>query len=173
MNKNKRSILVIVSLIMLMGMFGNIFITYGVDKQTEITTTEYIATISDVEIIDTVRYPYIKIYTNEYANSWVIPSLIVENVKITEKMKKGNQIAVRVENKNVQFINQTNFVEIVSLYQNNEVIFSLEDYNKFKGIGMVGARLGMICCGVICVCIIISYYSTLKKSKSKKQNKAG
>ena len=67
MNKNKRSILVIVSLIMLMGMFGNIFITYGVDKQTEITTTEYIATISDVEIIDTVRYPYVKIYTNEYA----------------------------------------------------------------------------------------------------------
>ena len=169
MKKNRRFIVCGLLLYVCIGMIGIFITSYGADKQTEETTTEYVSTISKIIITGTGENPIVQIYTQEYDHWWSVPESIIQYMGVPDNLKIGDQIIVRVENIDKEVMGEADFIRIVSLSREKEVVFSLEDYNKYTGIGMDDARLGMIICSIISIVVFLNYSKLLKRVKYKRK----
>ena len=168
--KQKRRLIVCGLLLYLcVGMIGIFITSYGADKQTEETTTEYISTISDIIVTGSEENPVFQIYTQEYDHWWSVPESIIQYMGVPDHLKIGDRIIVKVENTDKEVMDEAAFIRILSLRRDKEVIFSLDDYNKYTGIGMDDARLGMLTCAIISFGAFLYYSKLLERIKSKRK----
>lgn len=132
-NKKMRILLVILCLVFSFGATGVWIFMNSIDKQTEENTTEFATTISKVEIIDTVENGYIEIYTNEYNYTLHISSNVSKNIDMNavSDLQKNQTIFFRVENKMLDFLEEIDFCNIVSLRTSEHEIFSVSNYNEY------------------------------------------
>lgn len=93
-----------VSTILFIATIGLIISINKIDKQTENTTTSYIATVIDVDITDTGNGVFAEIYTNEYNTTLYISTNICKNIRMDDvkNLEKGKTIFFRIENMKVK-----------------------------------------------------------------------
>lgn len=116
------------------------------NNQNENNTTELIATIKDVETVDTNKEVYYLIYVEEYGYVLYISTSISRNIDVDliSDLNERDIIYFRVEN---ECLNQEDatIMNIVSLKTNDYVVFSLDDYNQYISAAVIYAvSVGMI-----------------------------
>ena len=116
------------------------------NNQNENNTTELIATIKDVETVDTNQEVYYLIYVEEYGYVLYISTSISRNIDVDliSDLNERDIIYFRVEN---ECLNQEDvtIMNIVSLKTNDYVVFSLDDYNQYISDAVIYAvPVGMI-----------------------------
>ena len=134
MNKPKHIVAVfVVSMFFCVAFVGVVLSMHQIDKQSLNTTTIYTATVADIKITGSDDNFWIEIYTDEYSNYFLISSNITKQIDV-EKINNtmvGQKIFFRIDNKKVYQINKQQFVDILSLNTDSDIIFSLEDYNGY------------------------------------------
>ena len=102
------------------------------NNQNEKNTTELIATIKDVETVDTNKEVYYLIYVEEYGYVLYISTSISRNIDVDliSDLNERDIIYFRVENESLNQEDAT-IMNIVSLKTNEYVVFSLNDYNQY------------------------------------------
>ena len=168
MNKKTTVIILFTSLILFLGVVGILVAMNGVDKQSKKNTSEYSATVSKVEFLDTGENTNIQIFTKEYINSFLVTTNITPFIDIDylKTLESDDKIVFRIENKKENQFNKVAFIDIVSLTVEEKDIFTLDDYNKYMGESAQPTRLaGTVVAGIllsISICCIATIKSIRK-----------
>ncbi len=151
--KNRVVILIVVALFYI-GSFGLIYLIFTADKQNEDNTTAYRATVSDVEIISDQSS---LIYIKEYENALLIPDTIMKQIDVyeLEELKNGQSIHFRIANYAVDYVNEVEFLDIVSLSTDEKDIFTLEEYNSYISVAALPAKVLSLAFNALLLVIII------------------
>lgn len=147
MKKSKiKTIIMIVSLLFFVATIGLIISMSEIDKQTEETTTSYIATVIGVDVINTGENIFAEIHTKEYSTSLHISTNISKSIRMDDvrNLRNGQTIFFRIENIKVPQMNNVEFVNITSLKTDTKDILSLEEYNKCIYHSSYPARIASI-----------------------------
>lgn len=158
--KNRIVILIVVVLFYI-GSFGLIYLVFMSDRQNESNTTSYTATVSSVDIINDQSS---LIYIKEYENALLVMDVIMENIDVSELecLNSGQQIYFRIENYEVDYVNEVEFVEIVSLSTDEKDIFTLDDYNSYMSRAALPAKIASIVFNILLLIIIVLLLRTFR-----------
>lgn len=173
MKKNKTKIIVMfVSTILFIATIGLIISINKIDKQTENTTTSYIATVIDVDITDTGNGVFAEIYTNEYNTTLYISTNICKNIRMDDvkNLEKGETIFFRIENMKVKQMGNVRFVNIISLKTETENIFTLNQYNKSTSNSVFHTRIAGVAMSLFFFFIALFNYLSVRKNKTGSGN---
>ena len=140
---NRLFFLLIVCIVFFAGTIGLIYNVYRASKQSEQNTVLYTATVNTIQITDLGKEVYVKVYLVEYSNALIVATDVTKNIDLTkiENLNSGTKIYFRIESAKQDFINHVEFIDIVSLSTEQEVIFSLEDYNRYMEEGARPVKL--------------------------------
>lgn len=107
------------------------------NNQNEKNTTELIATIKDVQTVDTNKEVYYLIHVEEYRYVLNISTSISRNIDddLIGDLNEGDIIYFRVENEHLNQEDAT-IMNIVSLKTDDYVAFSLDDYNQYISVAV-------------------------------------
>lgn len=168
MNKTKIKIIMIVATLVFVITMGLIVSMHEIDKQTENTTTPYMATVTDVVIVETKK-PFIEIYCKEYNTFLLISTNISSNINLEDikELKNGQTISFRIENKKVGQMDKVEFINIASLKSDTKCIFTLEDYNEYIHNSAYPARLAGIT--IVLLSLVTLVFCLFKIGKTGKQ----
>lgn len=169
MSKSKiKIVIMIVSMFLFVVTIGLIISMSKIDKHTEDTTTLCMATVSDVDIIDTGKRIFAEINIKEYDTSLQISTNISENIEINDikDLKNGQTIVFRIENIKVAQMNEVEFINIVSLGTDTKEIFSLDEYNKYIHKSAYPTRIVGIVMAVLFLFISLFCYLKIKRNAS-------
>ncbi|MBQ8303449.1 MAG: hypothetical protein IJX79_00655 [Clostridia bacterium] len=169
MKKKTIIIILFVSLILLFGVAGISVAMNGLDKQTEKNTTEYSATISKGEFLDTRENKHFQIFTKEYVNSFLVSTNISEHIDIDclKALESDDKIVFRIENEKTNQFNKVAFIDIVSLKVEEKEIFNLDDYNKYMNESAQPTRIAAAVVGVVLLSISTWCIFLLSTKKTK------
>lgn len=169
--QRKHKLLLIITMFVFIIMIGLLISMYQIDSQTPSNTTEYIATVSKLKIVETGKDSYIDVYTDEnkyylYVLPHVCKHINIESLNINE----GDKIIYRVENNKLKQLDKVEFVNIVSLQTEKKEIFSLSDYNTYTNIIAKPPRIVACILAVTCllnIILIISKTNPLNNQERK------
>lgn len=133
MKKKKLIVIMILCQIFFLGMIGNLIVMHFIDKKTEENTTEFEATISEVDIKNEGEDISIKIDTEEYGSLLYISPSISEKIDMNSinNLPKGQTIFFRIEDHMIEQFGEVYFCNIVSLRTTETEIISLTSYNTY------------------------------------------
>ena len=161
--KKKKLIMVLLILCMIsfFGTIGLLISMNSIDKQTEQSTTEFMATVTHVETTYTEKNTYIEVYTEEYGTMLYISTTISRKINIDDitNLQNGQKILFRVENNKLDEFEKAEFVNVVSLKTTEKEIFSLSSYNEYIHESVIPARITGIV--LITVFALVSAYCVL------------
>lgn len=174
--KSRKMIYVILttSMILFLIMTGLLISIHNVDKQSTNTTTEYSATISDLEIDNNKNNPHVKIKTYEFNSYIYISTNVIKNINSSNisNLSKGKLIIFRIQNNKIDQFNKVEFIDIVSLKTKNMVVFSLADYNQYTKEAFKPTRItGLIFSNAFL--LISTFCIIILKKKNKTNSKVG
>ena len=155
--KMKKRKLIVFSLILFLifffGIIGLLISMNSIDKQTEKNTTEFMATVTNVETTDTGKNIYVEIYTEEYGDILHISTSVSKKIDMDDinNLQKGQTIIFRIENNMLDQFEKIGFGNIVSLKTSEKEIFSLISYNKYIHDSAFPARIA----GIVLISIFL------------------
>ena len=128
------------------GTSGVLISMNSIDKQTEKNTTEFMATVTNVETTYTGEKIHIEIYTEEYDDTLHISTNVSKKIDMDDinNLKKGQKILFRIQSNMLEQFKNTGFGNIVSLKTSEKEIFSLISYNKYIHDSALPARIAGI-----------------------------
>lgn len=147
--------------ILLLSFFRN------VDNHTYANTVEFSATVTDAQIVKTNKKSHIKIFINEYCDYILISSNIADRIN-AEKIEdiQINSIAkFRIERKKIMHINNSDFVDVVSLSIDDDVIFSMDDYNKYMKESAITTRIVTVALYIVQNIVILCVFVHQKRKQ--------
>ena len=134
-----------------LGLIGVLITMNSIDKKTEKNTTEFVATITKVDVTNTGKDVYIEIGTKEYESLLYISTSISERIDMDKinNLQKGQTIFFRIEDNMIEQFGKVYFCNIVSLKTSETEIISLNSYNTYFHDAAFPARVaGIIFAGV-------------------------
>lgn len=135
----------------------------------ESDTTQLVATVTEVICDDFENQDNIKIYTEEYNNSFLISSIVTSNIdfdtyKAITMIQKGEKICLKIEKNKDAHINKVDFIDVVSLSTEETEIFSIDDYNEYHHKASLPGKL--MCTLLIISSIILLIIMWIKRQRN-------
>ena len=141
-----------------------------IDKQSNATTTVYVATVSDVKVVDNGKNVFAEIYINEYSNHLYVSTNVAKRIDLDSiRDLNGQIIFFGIENTKVPQMNEVDFVDIVSLKTETKEIFSLEKYNECINKATQPARITALLFASLFFCIALFNLIKIIKIINKKR----
>lgn len=168
----RKRIRIVCGFVFLVIFFLSCFWLFVFDKTispTKDDTVEYTATVSKIEINDTGKDLYIEIYTKEYDNYFLIPTGVSKHIDAEDinRIESGEEITFRVEKNMVKIMEESEFVDIVSLKTNEKNIYTLSEYNQYYSKGFLPGKI--IICIIACAFLCVSGYCFVSFFLNKKR----
>ncbi len=161
-SRKKLTILFVVFFLIFIGMYGIVIMMRPLDKQTLATTSEISATVTNVEITNTVE-TYVRIVTEEYGDALHVSPAVIKKIgadKIISSLQSGEVFTFRVENNKLQRFAELDYAEAVSIKTAEEEILSLDEYNEYVREGLLPPRI--IGITITCISLLMSIYCLLR-----------
>ena len=162
-------ILTFLTLVLFIGSIGLLIFVNAADEYTEDNTVEYAATISQVKPAS--FGDYIEIQTNEHTSLLYISEHISPylNEKQINNLEQNEAIYFRIDSRKNSQLDNVEFVDIVALRTDSEVVFSLSNYNDYihtafqptriAGV-VIAALLFTLFLGGVCLCFKVTRQKT-------------
>jgi hypothetical protein len=171
MSKKLTVTILIFSMLFFLGTVGIMISMTPIDKQTEDTTTDYSATVSNIQITDTGKSTYVAIQTKEYDSALQISTNISDKLNMDDvrRLQEDQKIFFRIENTKAGQMNTAQAVHIVSLQTEQTDIFTLDDYNAYMKQAAYPARIASMIAalGFLAIfCIFLIRYHIGKRKHS-------
>lgn len=150
-----------------LGLIGVLITMNSIDKKTEKNTTEFVATITKVDVANTGKDMYVEIGTKEYESLLHISTSISERIDMDNinSLQKGQTIFFRIEDNMVEQFGKVYFCNIVSLRTTETEIISLGSYNTYIHEAAFPARIaGGILAGIF---LSVFIYCIFKIKRNK------
>ena len=165
-SRRVKIVIMIVSLLFFVILTGVLVSMYEIDKQTEDTTTLYIATIKNIHIAGTMENTYAEIFTNEYDSALRVSTNIASKIDIdsVKELNKGQMIFFRIENFKVEQMDQVEFLDIVSLSTNVKEIYNLDEYNEHIHNAAHPARVTGVVMAVVSLIVALFCCLAIRKT---------
>lgn len=168
MSKKLTVIIMILSMLFFLGTVGIMISMTQIDQQTEDTTTDYSATVSNIQITDTGKSTYVAIQTKEYDSTLQISTNISDKLNMDDvrSLQEGQTIFFRVENTKAGQMNTVQTLNIVSLKTEQTDIFTLDDYNEDMKQAAYPARIAsmIVALGFLAIfCVFLRRYRIGKR----------
>lgn len=163
----KNKIGLIISLIFLVAMIS---VAINMNVQTHLSeknTCELIATVEYISV-PTSQNQIATIYTEDFNCPLYIYGDIFSNLDSDKynSLSKGSTIYFRVNKSLVQNINNIAFCYIVSLRTDENVIFSIDNYNEWQGQSVRNANITAIVFVLILISLCIYFIYQIKRNHS-------
>lgn len=159
--------LLLLSIVLFLGIMSVLIFMAPIDQLTEGNTIELEASITSVEITDTGKNIYVKIYTEEYSDPLYISTAVSKNIDINSvnELQTGQTIIFRIESNMLEQLQGTAFGNIVSLKISDQEVFSLTQYNRYMRAAALPARVTGVVFALILLLIIVCCVLQLKRKK--------
>ena len=141
-----------------------LIVSFEAGNKTEQNTTKQSATVSEV----TIENDYIWIYAEELPCPLLIFRDLCEqsDIKIFEELSAGEVIEFRMKTMGYgETLENSKFVNVVSLTIENVSIITLSDYNTTMNANMIPARIaGLTICIILALLIFIVWLRKRKRA---------
>ena len=126
----------LIIILMLVFLVGTICILLTIDDHSNLTeenTTLVFATVKNVQYSGHAKEKSITITAEEFNGQLIILSHIPDETldAVYQSIHVGDTVNVRVNNSDLQNINNDTIIEIVSILKEKDIIISLADYNLY------------------------------------------
>lgn len=162
----RKSVLLTVSVITLIALIILAVILIKGNK-SEGATTAFSATVKNVVVTETETRVYPKIYINESEACLLINSFVGKQIdlEIVRNLQPGQKIYFRVENYKAEQFDEAKMVDIISLRTDTQVIYSLDDYNRYFDKLVYPRRIAGRILITLNFAVIVLTYLSMKKQR--------
>lgn len=145
--------------------------SHNIDKLTYSNTIEYSATVKEIVKTDTGNKMSVRIYIDNYLSYILISPRLTEKINPVafENIETNDIITFRIEKKKEIHINTAEFLDIVYLATDDNVILSLDDYNRYTKESADNTRIAGIIFILLLNTIAALLFIRAKKQKIKNQ----
>ena len=160
-NKGTTIFVLIVFLFFLAGSFTPLVLSLSRERLTEINTTEFTATIENVEIMKAKNGDYCTVYTEEYGDKLAVHNAeSIIDINAFKNLRTGQPIFFRIENVWIDQIESMPFIPIAALKTVEKEIMTLDSRNKYDEnilleMTKIGTILGAVFLLIVIHCILL------------------
>ena len=144
------------SLLVFIGAVFLLILVNNFEKLSEHNTTEYTATVTNIEMKGSGTGEYGKIYTEEYGELYIYYIRNIVDMDDFNNLQAGQTVFFRIEN---IWLEKMDFIKIVSLKTAEKEMFSLSSYAEYMEHQYFRASIpGII---IIPICLLAAIHFTL------------
>lgn len=120
------------SLLFFIGSVAGLVVANTVEKLSDRNTTQFMATVKNVEIEGSGDDEYGRIHTEEYGDKLIILNIReIIDMNDYNSLHGGQTVFFRIENIWVDLFKEMSFIHIVSLKTSEKEVVSLNNYNEY------------------------------------------
>ena len=162
----RKSVLLTVSVITLIAL-SILAVILVKGNKSKGATTAFSATVKNVVVTETETRVYPKIYINESETCLLIISFVGKQIdlEIVRNLQPGQKIYFRVENYKAGQFDEAKMVDVISLRTDTQVIYSLDDYNRYFDKLVYPRRIAGRILITLNIAVVVLTYLSMKKQK--------
>ena len=156
-------------LLFFFGMIGIFLTIYGIDKVKEADTASIAITVRNISVQELgENASYIIIDTYEYNYPFRLPGDFTEQLQ-SNKLQTGSKVYLKIPKSKKKELNKSYFIDAVSLYYDDEVFVSIDEYNQIVHNDIFPARVAAITASFgFFIAAVLMMRSLVKTSKREK-----